>query len=196
MPEPLMGREVGRPTGGFLLERVALLSSRAFCHSWQFGAGDEHRARPHIPQGKIVLAVLPFENLSRDPDQEFFSDGLTEEMIAQVGKLNRDRLTVVARSSVAKYKGSNLAAKEIGKELNADYLVQGSVRRWSDRVRITVQLIQAQNQTDLWTESYDRELKDLLAVQDSVVQSIASQIHIALTEEQKTRLANPRQTKA
>ena len=150
---------------------------------------------PTHSQGKIVLAVLPFENLSRDPDQEFFSDGLTEEMIAQVGKLNRDRLTVVARSSVAKYKGSNLAAKEIGKELNADYLVQGSVRRWSDRVRITVQLIQAQNQTDLWTESYDRELKDLLAVQDSVVRSIASQIHIALTEEQKTRLANPRQTR-
>jgi TolB-like protein/DNA-binding winged helix-turn-helix (wHTH) protein len=148
---------------------------------------------PHS-QGKIVLAVLPFENLSRDPDQEFFSDGLSEEMIAQVGKLNRDRLTVVARSSVAKYKGSKLAAKDIGKELNADYLVQGSVRRWSDHVRITVQLIQAQNQTDLWTESYDRELKDLLAVQDSVVQSIASQIHIALTEEQKTRLANPRPT--
>ncbi len=157
------------------------------------GPGDEHRAHPHIRQGKIVLAVLPFENLSRDPDQEFFSDGLTEEMIAQVGKLNRDQMTVIARSSVAKYKGSTLAAKEIGKELNADYLVQGSVRRWSDRVRITVQLIQAQNQTDLWTESYDRELKDLLAVQDSVVQSIASQIHIALTEEQKTRLANPRQ---
>jgi TolB-like protein/DNA-binding winged helix-turn-helix (wHTH) protein/Flp pilus assembly protein TadD len=146
-------------------------------------------------QGKIVLAVLPFENLSHDPDQEFFSDGLTEEMIAQVGKLNRDRLSVVARSSVAKYKSTHLAAKEIGKELNADYLVQGSVRRSSDRVRITVQLIQAQNQTALWTESYDRELKDILAVQDSVVQSIASQIHIALTEEQKTRLANPRQTR-
>ncbi len=84
---------------------------------------------PTVLQRKTVLAVLPFDNLSRDPDQEFFSDGLTEEMIAQVGKLNRDRLTVVARSSVAKYKGSKLAAKEIGKELNADYLVQGSVRR-------------------------------------------------------------------
>ena len=150
---------------------------------------------PSRSQAKIVLAVLPFDNLSRDPDQEFFSDGLTEEMICQVGKLNRDRLTVVARRSVAKYKGSSLAAKEIGKELNADYLVQGSVRRSSDRVRITVQLIQAQNQTALWSESYDRELKDVLAVQDSVVQSIASQVHIALTEKQKTILANPRQTR-
>jgi len=142
---------------------------------------------------KTVLAVLPFDNLSRDPDQEFFSDGLTEEMIAQVGRLSRERLTVIARSSVAKYKGSKLTAKEIGRELNADYLVQGSVRRSSDRVRITVQLIQARDQTDVWTESYDRELKDVLAVQDSVVRSIASEIHIALTEEQEKRLAAPRQ---
>jgi TolB-like protein/DNA-binding winged helix-turn-helix (wHTH) protein/tetratricopeptide (TPR) repeat protein len=142
---------------------------------------------------KTILAVLPFENLSGDPDQEFFSDGMTEEMIVQVGKLRRDRLTVIARSSVAKYKGSKLTANEIGKELNADYLVQGSVRRSSDRVRITVQLIQARDQIDVWTESYDRELKDVLAVQDSVVRSIASEIHIALTEEQEKRLAAPRQ---
>jgi TolB-like protein/DNA-binding winged helix-turn-helix (wHTH) protein/Flp pilus assembly protein TadD len=148
---------------------------------------------PAVFQRKTVLAVLPFDNLSGNPDQEFFSEGLTEEMIAQVGKLNRDRLKVVASSSVAKYKGSTLAAREIGKELNADYLVQGSVRLSSDRVRITVQLIQARDQTDVWTESYDRELKDVLAVQDSVVRSIASEIHIALTEEQEKRLAAPRQ---
>jgi TolB-like protein/DNA-binding winged helix-turn-helix (wHTH) protein/Tfp pilus assembly protein PilF len=146
-------------------------------------------------QRQAVLAVLPFENVSRDPEQEFFSDGLTEEMIAQVGKLNRDRLAVIARSSVEKYKGTRLAAKQIGKELSADYLLQGSARRWADHVRITVQLIQAQDQTDLWTESYDRELKDVLAVQDSVVRSIAGQIHIALTEEQETRFASPRQIK-
>jgi TolB-like protein/DNA-binding winged helix-turn-helix (wHTH) protein len=176
--------------GAAALLSVACLLSFLVVRGWRRGSNS-----PKHSQGKIVLAVLPFENLSRDPDQEFFSDGLTEEMIAQTGKLNRDRLTVVARSSVAKYKGTNLAAKEIGKELNADYLLQGTVRRSSDRVRITVQLVETQNQTDLWTESYDRELKDLLAVQDSVVQSIASQIHIALTEEQKTRLANPRQTR-
>jgi TolB-like protein/DNA-binding winged helix-turn-helix (wHTH) protein/Flp pilus assembly protein TadD len=147
---------------------------------------------PAVAQRKIVLAVLPFDNLSRDPDQEFFSDGLTEEMIAQVGKLNRDQLKVVARSSVAKYKGSTLTAREIGKELNADYLVQGRVRLLPDRVRITVELIQARDQTDVWTESYDRELKDLLAVQDSVVRSIASEIHVALTDEEEKRLAAPR----
>jgi TolB-like protein/DNA-binding winged helix-turn-helix (wHTH) protein/Flp pilus assembly protein TadD len=176
--------------GAAVLLLVACLLSFLVVRGWRRAS-----SLPTRSQGKIVLAVLPFENLSRDPDQEFFSDGLTEEMITQVGKVNREQLTVVARSSVAKYKGSNMAAKAIGKELNADYLVQGSVRRSSGRVRITVQLIKAQNQTDLWTESYDRELKDLLAVQDSVVQSIASQIHIALSEEEKTRLANPRHTR-
>ena len=148
---------------------------------------------PTVSQRKTVLAVLPFDNLSRDPDQEFFSDGLTQDILAQVGKLNPDRLTVIARSSVARYKGTTLSAKEIGKELNADYLVQGTVRRVADRVRVTVELIHAQDQTDVWTESYDRELKDVLAVQDSAVRSIAGEIHIALTEEQEKRLATPRQ---
>jgi len=141
---------------------------------------------------KTVLAILPFENLSRDPDQEFFSDGLTEEMIAQAGKLNRDRLAVLARSSVARYKGSQLSAREIGRELKADYLLQGSVRRDADRARISVQLIQAQSQTVVWTDTYDRELKDVLEVQDSVVRSIAREIHVALTEEEVAPPASAR----
>jgi TolB-like protein/DNA-binding winged helix-turn-helix (wHTH) protein/Tfp pilus assembly protein PilF len=165
---------------------VSILSLREFW-SWRGSRV------PAVVQRKTVLAVLPFDNLSRDPDQEFFSEGLTEEMIAQLGKLNQDRLKVVARSSVAKYKGSTLAASEIGKELNADYLVQGSIRRSSDRIRITVRLIKARDQIDVWTASYDRELRDVLAVQASVVRSIASEIHIALTEEQEERLATPRQ---
>ena len=125
-----------------------------------------------------MLAVLPFDNLSGDADQEFFSDGLTDEMISQIGKLNPDRLVVIARSSIAKYKDSKQTAKEIGRELNADYLVQGSVRGSPDRVRITVELIDAKKQTDVWTESYDRDLKDVLAVQDSVVR--ASQTRFTL----------------
>jgi TolB-like protein/DNA-binding winged helix-turn-helix (wHTH) protein/Flp pilus assembly protein TadD len=148
------------------------------------------RSRP--PSGKTILAVLPFENLSHDPDQEFFSDGLTEEMIAQLGKLNPEWLSVIARGSVEKYKASSLDVSQIGKELHADYLLQGSIRRAPDRVRITVQLIQVRDQTDLWTESYDRELKDILALQDSVARTIADQIHITLTAEQQERLARPR----
>jgi TolB-like protein/DNA-binding winged helix-turn-helix (wHTH) protein len=144
--------------------------------------------RDRTSSEKVILAVLPFDNLSRDPDQEFFSDGLTEEMIAQLGKLNPERLTVIARGSVAKYKGSSLAVNQIGRELHADYLVQGSVRRASNRVRITVQLIQVRDQTDLWAESYDRELKDMLTLQDSVSRTIANQIHIALTPARQTPL--------
>jgi TolB-like protein/DNA-binding winged helix-turn-helix (wHTH) protein/Flp pilus assembly protein TadD len=144
--------------------------------------------RDRTSSEKVILAVLPFDNLSRDPDQEFFSDGLTEEMIAQLGKLNPERLTVIARGSVAKYKGSSLDVNQIGRELHADYLVQGSVRRASDRVRITVQLIQARDQTDLWAESYDGELKDMLTLQDSVSRTIASQIHIALRPGEQSRL--------
>jgi TolB-like protein/Flp pilus assembly protein TadD len=145
--------------------------------------------RPGPSSGKVILAVLPFDNLSGDPDQEFFSDGLTEEMIAQLGKLNPERLKVIARGSVAKYKHTSLAVNQIGRELHADYLVQGSVRRAPDRVRITVHLIQVPEQTDRWAESYDRELKDMLALQDSVARTIANQIHITLTPGQQSRLA-------
>jgi TolB-like protein/DNA-binding winged helix-turn-helix (wHTH) protein/Tfp pilus assembly protein PilF len=140
---------------------------------------------------RIVLAVLPFGNLSRDPDQEFFSDGLTEEMITQLGKLNPERLVIIASGSVTKYKGSKLAVGEIGRQLHADYLVQGSVRRAADRVRISVQLIQVRDQTDLWAESYDRELKDMLLLQDSVTRTIANQIHVALTPGQQAGRSGP-----
>jgi TolB-like protein/Flp pilus assembly protein TadD len=168
---------------------LAILGLAALPAWWRW------RARlPATSQPKKVLAVLPFDNLSGDADQEFFSDGLTDEMISQIGKLNPDRLVVIARSSIAKYKDSKQTAKEIGRELNADYLVQGSVRGSPDRVRITVELIDAKKQTDVWTESYDRDLKDVLAVQDSVVRSIANEIHIVLTEDQKRRLASSRQT--
>jgi TolB-like protein/DNA-binding winged helix-turn-helix (wHTH) protein/Flp pilus assembly protein TadD len=165
---------------------AAVLAALAYW-AWH---GSVMRGKP--ASEKVILAVLPFDNLSRDPDQEFFSDGLTEEMIAQLGKLNPERLTVIARGSVAKYKGSSLAANQIGRELHADYLIQGSVRRASDRVRITVQLIQARDQTDLWAESYDRQLEDILVLQDSVTRTIANQIHIALTPGQQARLPSPR----
>jgi TolB-like protein/DNA-binding winged helix-turn-helix (wHTH) protein/tetratricopeptide (TPR) repeat protein len=167
------------------LTTASLLAALAYW-AWHESA---MRARPSSE--KVILAVLPFDNLSRDPDQEFFSEGLTEEMITQLGKLNPERLTVIARGSVAKYKGSGLATNQIGRELHADYLVQGSVRRASDRVRITVQLIQVRDQTDLWAESYDRELKDMLVLQDSVARTIANQIHITLTPGQQTRLPSP-----
>ncbi len=141
---------------------------------------------------RVILAVLPFDNLSGDPEQEFFSDGLTEEMIAQLGKLNPDRLTVIAPSSVAKYKRSTLSVKQIGRELHTDYLVEGSVRREPDRVRITVHLVQVSDQTDRWAESYDSDVKDILALQDSVARTIANQINITLAPAEASPIATPR----
>jgi TolB-like protein/DNA-binding winged helix-turn-helix (wHTH) protein/lipoprotein NlpI len=172
---------------GIALLAVLCVLSLAEWRAWRRAPGSSTGS-----ERKTVLAVLPFDNLSRDPDQEFFSEGLTEEMIAQLGKLDPQQLNVISRGSVARYKSSALAASQIGRELGADYLLQGSVRRDSGRVRITVQLIEARDQTDLWTESYDRELKDILALQDSVARTVASQIRIALTAEQQTRLANAR----
>jgi TolB-like protein/DNA-binding winged helix-turn-helix (wHTH) protein len=184
-PDPLQvrfGLRAHRKTALVGLACASLLAALAY---WAW-----HASTPRAGSAteKVILAVLPFENLSHDPDQEFFSDGLTEEMIAQLGKLNPGRLTVISRGSVAKYKDSRLAANQIGGELHADYLVQGSVRRASDRVRITVQLIQVRDQTDVWAESYDRQLKDILTLQDSVSRTIAHQIHITLAPEQQTRL--------
>ena len=152
---------------------------------WAWHTSDV-RARP--PTEKVILAVLPFDNLSRDPEQEFFSDGLTEEMIAQLGKVNPERLSVIASGSVVKYKGSTLAVEQIGRDLHAEYLVQGSVRRASNQVRITVQLVQVGDQTDLWAESYDAELKNILELQSSVARTIAKQIHIKLSAKQQLQL--------
>jgi TolB-like protein/DNA-binding winged helix-turn-helix (wHTH) protein/Flp pilus assembly protein TadD len=161
---------------GILIGSTAALIAAVSYWAWH---GSTMRAGPSSE--KVILAVLPFDNLSGDPDQEFFSDGLTEEMIAQLGKLNPERLTIIARGSVAKYKRTSLAVDQIGRELHADYLVQGSVRRAPDRVRITVHLIRVPEQTDRWAESYDREVRDMLALQDSVARTIANQIHITLT---------------
>jgi TolB-like protein/DNA-binding winged helix-turn-helix (wHTH) protein len=168
--------------------RTLVLAATASClvlaaaiWAWHWSAT---RARPSSE--KVILAVLPFENLSRDPDQEFFSEGLTEEMITQLGKINPERLAVIARRSVARYKGANLPVNQIGRELRADYLVQGSVRREAGRVRIAVHLIQVRDETDLWAESYDRELSDILTLQDSVARTVANQIHVTLAPGQST----------
>ena len=176
-----------RTRNGFLI--ISTFTVLAAVGYWAW-----HRSGIQVEQAseKVILAVLPFDNLSRDPDQEFFSDGLTEEMISQLGKLNPERLVVVTRGAVAKYKRTSLSVAQIGEELHADYLVQGSVRRGPDRVRITVHLIRVTEQTDRWTDSYDRDLKDVLSLQDSVAGTIAKQIHIALTPGQRSRLANRR----
>lgn len=139
-----------------------------------------------------MLVVLPFENLSRDPEQEFFSDGMTEEMITQLGGLDPQRLGVIARASAMQYKHSTKSAAEIGRELGVDYLLEGSARRADGRVRITAQLIQVRDETHMWAESYERDLRDILVLQRDVAAAIAQQIRLTLSADTRALLAQPR----
>jgi TolB-like protein/Tfp pilus assembly protein PilF len=135
---------------------------------------------PPAATGRIMIAVLPFENLSGSSDQDYFSDGLTEEMITELGRLHPDRLGVIARTSTMTYKGAKKTAAEIASELSVDYLLEGSVRRDGDRVRITTQLIRARDQTHLWAENYDRELAGVIDIQSQVSRAVADRIQLAL----------------
>jgi TolB-like protein/DNA-binding winged helix-turn-helix (wHTH) protein/Tfp pilus assembly protein PilF len=145
-------------------------------------AAPRSRDRASPPPGRrLMLAVLPFENLSADPRQEYLSDGLTEEMIAQIGRLQPERLGVIARTSAMQYRSRNKDVEQIGDELGVDFIVEGSVRRGQDRVRITVKLIQVSDQTQLWAEAYDRDPGDLLAVQREVAEAVARSIQLTLS---------------
>jgi TolB-like protein/DNA-binding winged helix-turn-helix (wHTH) protein/tetratricopeptide (TPR) repeat protein len=129
---------------------------------------------------KVSLAVLPFVNLTGDPGQEYFSDGLTEEIIAQLGQVNPDRLSVIARTSVMHYKSSSEPLPQIGSELGVQYVLEGSVRKDSGRVRITAQLVRVHGQTPIWSREYDRELSGLLTLQHEVAQEVADGMQVAL----------------
>jgi TolB-like protein/DNA-binding winged helix-turn-helix (wHTH) protein len=129
---------------------------------------------------KVMLAVLPFQNLTGDAGQEYFSDGLTEEMIAQLGLMDPEHFGVIARTSVMHYKSTQENAEQIGRELGVQYVLEGSVRRDAERVRITAQLIRAADQTQLWTKQFDRELQSLLAVQSDIALETADEIQQTL----------------
>jgi len=144
-------------------------------------------ARPFA--SKIMLAVLPFENMSGQKSQEYFSDGLTEEMITQLGRMNPERLGVIARTSAMQYKNATKTAHQIGQELHVSHILEGSVRRARGRVRIAAQLIQVSDQTHLWAESYERDTSDILALQRDVAQAIARQIQVKLMPQARQKLA-------
>lgn len=136
------------------------------------------------------LAVLPLENLSGDPQQEYFAQGMTEELTTQLAQISA--LRVISRTSVTSYKDSRLSLPEIGKQLHVDAIVEGSVMRSKDRVRITARLIQASNGNLLWTQAYDRNVEDVLGLQDEVARTIASEVKVTLTPDEQARLANAR----
>ena len=136
------------------------------------------------------LAVLPLANLSHDPEQDYFADGLTEALITDLGKIRA--LKVISRTSVMHYQKTDKPLPQIARELGVDGIVEGSVQRVGDRVRITAQLIHAPSDRHLWAESYERDLRDVLALEGDVAQAIAAQIRIEVSPEERTRLASAR----
>ena len=132
------------------------------------------------PARTVRLAVLPFANLTGDPEQEYLSDGLTQEMIAQLGRLHPQSLSVIARTSVMRYKKSEKPIDQIARELGVGYVLEGSARKDGGRIRITAELIQVRDQTQLWAETYDREMSGILALQSDVARKVAESLALKL----------------
>ncbi|HJZ11146.1 MAG TPA: hypothetical protein VJ521_03295, partial [Acidobacteriota bacterium] len=185
---PKMTTEVGGKYAGaagrnmkMIAAALVLLLLGAFATFW-FG---ERKTSVDPPQFKSI-AVLPLQNLSADPEQEYFVDGMTEAVITDLAKIKA--MKVISRTSVMPYKNSKKSIREIASELKADALIEGSVMRSADRVRITVQLIDASSDQHLWAENYERDLKNIFAMQGEVAQAIAQQVRAAITPQEQARL--------
>src|SRR5436305_1472599 len=170
----------------------SVYSSKAELDSWLNTRQpvNESTSRPGVANDKIKLAVLPFGNLNADPEQDYFSDGLTEEMITQITRLQPARLAVIALSTAMNYKASQKPLAQIKSELGVDYILQGRVRRAGERVRITAQLVELKAQTQLWAETYERDLRDILAVQADIAKGIAREIHVLISNPEQARLSS------
>jgi len=161
---------------------LALILSLAILSVWLF------RSPVPAPTGIRSLAVLPMENLSGDASQNYFADGMTDELITDLAQISA--LRVISRTSVMVYKGARKPLPQIARELNVDAVVEGTVLRSGDQVRITAQLIEASTDKHLWSQSYEGELRDTLALQNRVASAIADQIRINLTPQEQAALKN------
>ena len=163
--------------------KIPLFSYRDPQHSTQWLSSLRKAGLPETPPlplpDKPSIAVLPFVNMSGDPGQEYFSDGITEEIITALSKV--PHLFVIARNSAFSYKGKSVWIPKVGRELGVEYVLEGSVRKAGDKVRITAQLIDAKTGHHLWADRYDRALKDIFALQDEITKKIVTSLHVTLT---------------
>src|ERR1700677_2027520 len=164
----------------WIIVALALVLSLAILSVWRF------RSHTPAPTGIRSLAVLPLDNLSGEASQNYFADGMTDELITDLAQISA--LRVISRTSVMVYKGARKPLPEIARELNVDAVVEGTVLRAGDQVRITAQLIDASTDKHIWSQSYEGELRDTLALQDRVARSIAEQIKISLTPREQAAL--------
>jgi TolB-like protein/DNA-binding winged helix-turn-helix (wHTH) protein/Tfp pilus assembly protein PilF len=143
-------------------------------------AGKLRQQPAPVQRAKIMLVVLPFENLSGDPNQEYLSDGMTEELSARLGNQNPQQLGVIGRTSAMVYKQSPRPISQIGKDLAVGYVLEGSVRPNQRMLRVTAQLVKVSDQAHVWAETYDRDMRDLLQVEDEVAADIARQVGVSI----------------
>ncbi len=151
------------------------------------------RAESDEASARATLAVLPFENLGADPEREYLADGLTEEAIAALGQVDPEHLGVIGRTSAMAYKGTTKSLAEIGQELGATFLVEGSIRAERSRLRITTRLVRASDQIQIWSDSYDGEPGNIIEFQRELSVAIAQQIHLRLSPQRLNGLSR-RQT--
>ena len=170
-----------------------LLAAAAVIVAAIYVVGQPGRARGGAPAGKIMLAVLPLENLTGSDERAFFVDGLHEEIISRLGRLQPARLGVIARTSVLQYKGTSKPIAQIGRELGANYVLEGSVREAGASVRVTAQLIQADDQTHLWAETYDRQLRDVFTVQSEIGAHVADSLAVEVLPSALATIESPSQ---
>jgi TolB-like protein len=143
---------------------------------WSANSGLQHQAGRGTTQraGKPAIAVLPFDNMSGDPEQEYFSDGIAEDVITELSRFHA--LSVIARNSSFQYKSKSLNLRVVGEELNVDYVIEGSVRKAGSRVRVTAQLIETRSGSHLWADRFDRDLQDMFVVQDEITTRIVGAV--------------------
>jgi TolB-like protein/Tfp pilus assembly protein PilF/predicted Ser/Thr protein kinase len=192
--KPLKARPLrGRILGIRKLFAYAGLGLLAILFSLNIGGlRDRFLGRSASPGRAFKLAVLPFENLTGDPEQEYLSDGMTQEMISQLGSLHPERMSVIARASVMRYKKAGTPIDQIGRDLGVEYVLEGSARREGDRVRISAELIQVRDQTQLWAETYEREISGILALQSDVAGRVAEALALKLLPSEQARLGKVR----
>jgi len=162
---------------------VVILVGAGSISWWRFRANKPPKSE------KIMLAVLPFQNLTGDPQKEYLADGLTEQIISQLGRLNPQQLGVIARTSVMGYKRKDLRLDQIGRDLSVQYVLESSLRASGNHLRLTAQLLQVKDRIPLWSKDYDYSAKDILNVEDELAEEVAHKFQLRLTSQRQAELA-------
>src|SRR3984893_4896336 len=180
----LVRKTLGRDSNGG--EFIETLSKRGYRFVAHVTLAESEA--PESVVSRVMLVVLPFENFTTGDKYDYFSDGLTEEMITEIARLSPERLGVIARTSAMQFKSTTKSIGQIGHELGISHVLEGSVRRAGQRVRITAQLIRVSDESHLWARSYEQDLHDVLEVQADVARAVAREIQLKLTPHERRRL--------